>query len=63
MSTEIIDQANELVEHSLQLAIQNTVLITTQSPQSTALNAERIFLRRAGLQCLAAKHAPVARKF
>lgn len=63
MSSDIIDQANELVEHRLQLAIKNTVLIAMQSPQSTALNAERTFLRHAGLQCLAAKCAPVARKF
>ena len=63
MSSDIIDQANELVEHRLQLAIQKPVLIRMQSLQSAVLNAKRTFLRRAGLQCLAAKRAPVARKF
>ncbi|VYT78798.1 TraR/DksA C4-type zinc finger protein [Enterobacter kobei] len=63
MSSDIIDQANELVEHRLQLAIQKHRIDQNAVSAERCSECEEDIPEAPGLQCLAAKRAPVARKF
>lgn len=57
MSAEIIDQANELAQQRIDMAIAAHRTTATPYQLNIVVNAERVFRRRGALPFPAARHA------